>query len=156
MSSDDRFERQERRERDRQQEADMSSGQFHWSKNPLRLYRDTKHGRIAGVCAGLAAYFDIRVRYVRLALILAAIFGFFPWIVAAYVILALVLKPMPDKIFESPKEEQFWRGVSASPNRATTMMKNRFRALDRRLSDIERRVTSEEFDLQQKFRDLKA
>jgi phage shock protein C len=134
----------------------MTQGQFHWSNNPIRLYRDTKRGRIAGVCAGLAAYFDVRVRYIRLALILGMIFGFLLPIAVTYVILALVLKPMPEKIFESPKEEQFWRGVSASPNRATTSLKNRFRALDRRLSDIEKRVTSDEFDLQQKFRDLKA
>src|ERR1700690_4203129 len=101
----------------------MNPGQFHWSNTPIRLYRDTKRGRIAGVCAGLAAYFDIRVRYIRLALIAGMILGFFPPIVVTYVILALVLKPMPEKIFESPKDEQFWRGVSASPNRAATSLK---------------------------------
>ncbi len=134
----------------------MSPGQYHWSNNPIRFYRDTKRGKIAGVCAGLANYLDVRVRYIRLALILGMIFGFFLPIVIAYIILALALKPMPDKIFDSPKEEQFWRGVTASPNRATSELRGRFKTLDRRLSEIERKVTSEEFDLRQKFRDLKA
>jgi phage shock protein C len=134
----------------------MNDRQFHWSNNPLRLYRDTKNARIAGVCAGLANYFDVRVRYIRLALILGMIFGFLPAIVVTYVILALVLKPMPDKIFETPQEEQFWRSVARSPNRTTGELKSRFRSLDRRVSDIERRVTSDEVDLRQKFRDLNA
>ena len=41
----------------------MSAGQFHWSRNPIRLYRDTERGKVAGVCAGLANYFDIRVKF---------------------------------------------------------------------------------------------
>ncbi len=113
----------------------MSAGQFHWSRNPLGLYRDTRHGRVAGVCSGIGAYLDIRPKFIRLAAILACVF---------------------DPLFQSPNEERFWRSVSASPNRTAADLKVRFRSLDRRLSDIETKVTSEEFDLRQKFRDLHA
>lgn len=134
----------------------MSAGQFHWSQNPLGLYRDTKHGRIAGVCAGLGLYLDISPKFIRLAAILGCVFGFFVPVVGVYMLLALLLRPMPDPLFQSPQEEQFWRSVSASPNRTTSELNNRFRSLDRRLADIEKSVTSAEFNLRQKFRDLRA
>ena len=134
----------------------MSAGQFHWSRNPIRLYRDTERGKVAGVCAGLANYFDIRVKFVRLAVILGMVFGFFVPILIVYVLMALLLKPMPTQLFASEKEEQFWRTVSVSPNLSVSELRKRFRGLDRRLSDIENRVTTDEFDLRRKFRDLNA
>ena len=134
----------------------MSAGQFHWSRNPIRLYRDTERGKVAGVCAGLANYFDIRVKFVRLAVILGMVFGFFVPILIVYVLMALLLKPMPTQLFASEKEEHFWRTVSVSPNLSVSDLRKRFRGLDRRLSDIESRVTSDEFDLRRKFRDLNA
>jgi phage shock protein C len=133
----------------------MSAGQFHWSKNPIGLYRDTRKAKVAGVCAGLAAYLDIRVKFIRIGLILGLVFFFVP-VSIAYVVLALVLKPMPEQMFQSEAEERFWRGVTASPNRTAGDLRARFRSLDRRLSEIETRVTSDEFSLRQKFRDLNA
>jgi phage shock protein C len=63
---------------------------------------------------------------------------------------------MPTQLFASEKEEHFWRTVSVSPNLSVSDLRKRFRGLDRRLSDIESRVTSDEFDLRRKFRDLNA
>ncbi len=135
----------------------MSAGQFHWSHNPLGLYRDVEHGRIAGVCAGLGAYLSIRPKYLRLAAILGCVFGFFVPILAVYAALAILLKPMPPgPMFTSETEERFWRTMSVSPNRTAGDLQARFKTLDRRLADIETRVTSEEFNLRQKFRDLTA
>ena len=46
---------------------------------------------IAGVCGGLADYFDIDATLMRVIVVLAAVFtGFFP-IIVAYVILILVI-----------------------------------------------------------------
>jgi phage shock protein C len=134
----------------------MRPGQFHWSNNPIRLYRDTRHGRIAGVCAGLALYFDIKVKFVRLAVILGMVFGLFVPILLAYILLAMLLKPMPEQLFKSETEERFWRTVNVAPNLSVGELKTRFRSLDRRLADMEARVTSDEFSLRQKFRDLNA
>jgi phage shock protein C len=138
------------------EEEAMNAGQFHWSNNPIRLYRDTKRARIAGVCAGIAAYLDIKVKFIRLAVILGMIFGFAVPIIITYIVLALVLKPMPNQLFKSPSEERFWRTVNVSPNLSVSELKGRFRTLDRRLAEMEARVTSDEFHLRQKFRDLNA
>jgi phage shock protein C len=134
----------------------MRPGQFHWSNNPIRLYRDTRHGRIAGVCAGLALYFDIKVKFVRIAVILGMVFGLFVPILLAYILLAMLLKPMPEQLFKSETEERFWRTVNVAPNLSVGELKTRFRSLDRRLAEMEARVTSDEFSLRQKFRDLNA
>src|SRR5258707_8513036 len=47
-------------------------------RNPHRLYRDTENARVAGVCAGIADFFGIRRRAVRLAAVLCLIFFFVP------------------------------------------------------------------------------
>jgi phage shock protein PspC (stress-responsive transcriptional regulator) len=50
-----------------------------------RLYRNTQNGKIAGVCAGIADYFNIDVVVVRLAAVLLAFMGgagFIAYIVA--------------------------------------------------------------------------
>jgi phage shock protein C len=138
------------------EEERMRPGEFHWSNNPIRLYRDTRRARVAGVCAGLASFLDIKVRFVRLGVMLLTIWtGFVPGILV-YVALALLLKPMPDKMFKSAEEERFWRTVSVSPNLSVSELRTRFRTLDRRLAEMEARVTSDEFHLRQKFRDLNA
>lgn len=70
-----------------------------------RLERLPKQGQIAGVCAGLAEYFDIDVSMVRLAFILAAVFsggGF----VIAYLVLAIVLPTGAGKGIEALKSEE--------------------------------------------------
>ncbi|MCQ2297318.1 MAG: PspC domain-containing protein [Bacteroidales bacterium] len=40
-----------------------------------RLYRIPSQGKIAGVCAGLAQYFDVDVTLVRILFLLALIFA---------------------------------------------------------------------------------
>ena len=55
------------------------------------------------------------------------VFGFFVPIVIVYVLMALLLKPMPTQLFASEKEEQFWRKVSVSPNLSVSDLRKRFR-----------------------------
>ena len=40
-----------------------------------RLYRDTEHGMVAGVCAGLGHYLNIEDRWIRLAFLILIFFG---------------------------------------------------------------------------------
>ena len=40
--------------------------------NPNLLYRDPRNGRIMGVCAGIADYFDVRPGFVRLMTVILA------------------------------------------------------------------------------------
>lgn len=123
--------------------------------NQHKLYRNRREGKLAGVCAGLADYFGTEVGYVRLAVILGAVF-FSPFVPLAYLAMAIFLRP-GDPIatrYESPEEERFWRTYSVKPKATFSELKHRFRALDARIGDMERVVTTSEFNLRREFRDL--
>jgi phage shock protein C len=118
-----------------------------------RLWRDTDRGILAGVCAGLADFIGVEPIVVRLAAVLGLIFFFLPT-VAAYVILAIVLRPKPPALYASPDEEAFWRGVGTAPADTLYSLKRKFADLEARLGRMESEVTSGDFDLHRKFRDL--
>lgn len=123
------------------------------SDNPYRLYRDTERGILAGVCAGIADYVGAEPIVVRLVAVLGLIF-FFPPTVIAYLVLAIALRPKPPALYASREEEAFWRGVSTAPEDTFQSLKRKFRELEDRLGQMEAQVTSGDFDLHRKFRDL--
>ncbi|MDR2121331.1 MAG: PspC domain-containing protein [Tannerella sp.] len=55
-----------------------------------RLYRSDKEKMIAGVCGGIAEYFDLDPTLVRVGYILLSVFTFFSGLLA-YVILWIVM-----------------------------------------------------------------
>jgi phage shock protein C len=76
--------------------------------NSGHLYRDPAHGRIAGVCAGLADYFDLPVGLVRILFVLL-IFVTTPVLaVLIYGILALVIPARPWRL-EAESWSRRWR-----------------------------------------------
>jgi phage shock protein C len=118
-----------------------------------RLYRDTEHGVLAGVCAGIADYFALEPIIVRLGFV-AALALFFPPTFLAYLILALALRPKPRALYASGEEEVFWRGVATAPQDVVRGLDRRLAGLDERLRRMETEVTSSDFELRRKFRDL--
>ena len=60
---------------------------------PKKLYRSVTNKKIAGVCAGLADYLDVDVTLVRLAAVLAVVFGGSG--VLAYIIAWIVIPEEP-------------------------------------------------------------
>jgi phage shock protein PspC (stress-responsive transcriptional regulator) len=68
--------------------------------SPKKLYRISASGRIAGVCAGLADYFDTDVTLVRLMWVVLSIFpgGLVGGLIAYIAAWAI----MPDSIAETP------------------------------------------------------
>jgi phage shock protein C len=58
-----------------------------------KLFRNEQDKSIAGVCSGLAEYFDVDVTWVRVAFVLAVLAGFSG--VLAYIILWIVVPPKP-------------------------------------------------------------
>ncbi len=124
------------------------------SNTRYRLYRDTDRGILAGVCAGIADYFGIQPIIVRAGFVLFSVFGFFPMTGLAYLVLALVLKPRPHDLFASPEEQAFWRGVAMAPDDTAQGLRRKFADLETRLRDMETQVTSSDFDLHRKFRNL--
>ena len=57
------------------------------------LYRDTEDQKIAGVCAGLARYFDVDTTLVRVVFVALSIFG--GWSLVAYLLLWWLVDPAP-------------------------------------------------------------
>jgi phage shock protein C len=60
-----------------------------------KLYRNTVKGKIAGVCHGLAYYFNTDVAIIRAAFLLFALFG---WGVPAYVALWITMPKLKTRI----------------------------------------------------------
>lgn len=122
--------------------------------NPNRLYKDPRHGKLLGVCAGIAVYFDVRPGVIRFLAILGAVFtGFWP-IVIVYIIMAVVLETKPAEMYERPEEDAFWREVRTKPDYTAADMRRRFRDIEKRTQDMEAYMTSKRFRLDRELRDL--
>lgn len=115
-------------------------------KNPHRLYRDKENAILAGVCAGLASYFGLCRKGLRVVVAISTVF-FFPFVVPAYIILAIILPTKPEELYKDESQEKFWRGVSMAPTDVFGNLNHRFRELDVRLQKMEAYVTSREFDM---------
>jgi len=118
------------------------------------LRRIPRRGVIAGVCAGVAEYFDWNVRLLRAALVIVFLFsGFFP-IVIAYCVLWYVM----DEADVSATADNRVAPAPDSPGRRPTLpeVQARFERLDQRLRNIEECVTDKEFELRQELKKLEA
>lgn len=116
------------------------------------LRRIPQRGVIAGVCAGIAEYFDWNVRLLRAAIVIIAVFtAVFPFIVA-YLVLWYVMDPLsPTEAAASASGEPGPGSVRPTP---MSEVRARFARLDERLRHIEECVTDREFDLRREFRKL--
>ena len=68
------------------------------SDNPKKLYRSKKNRMIAGVCAGLAEYFNIDPTVVRLIYILLTIFTAIAPFVIIYLIMWIIIPNQTESI----------------------------------------------------------
>ena len=120
-----------------------------------RFYRDKRHGKVMGICAGIADYTGFDVSLVRICMI-AALFLSSGSIIPIYFIAGWVAPTKPRELeFADREEKQFWQGVRASPARSARDIRSRFRDLDRRLADIESYVTSENRTLAREIEQLR-
>lgn len=115
-------------------------------KNPHKLYRDKDNAMLAGVCAGLATYFGLNRKGLRLIAAISTLF-FLPFMVPAYIVLAIILPVKPQDLYQNESQEKFWRGVSMAPTDVFSNLNHRFRELDLRLQKMEAFVTSREFEM---------
>ena len=75
---------------------------FYKHKNPHRLFRDKENAMLAGVCAGIAEYFGLNRKGVRLVTFLFMLFPpFFAFVVISYIVLAIVLPVKPADLYET-------------------------------------------------------
>ena len=120
-----------------------------------RFYRDKRHGKVNGICAGIADYTGFDVTLVRICM-LAALFLSSGGILPVYFIAGWIAPTRPRELDYADREDQrFWQGVRASPARSARDIRSRFRDLDRRLADIESYVTSENRSLAREIEDLR-
>lgn len=127
-----------------------------------KLYRIPEEGKVMGVCAGLADYFQINVTAVRvLTIIGAAMTGGTP-IIIAYFVLGFALETKPLSYFgnehsASNSDAEFWREMDKAdqdPRYSAGELRRRFKDIERRTRDMEAYMTSKRFKLDRELRNL--
>jgi len=109
------------------------------------LYR-SRQGVILGVCRGISDYFDFSLMWTRiLAVIFLLVSGFWP-AMGLYFIAALLMKPAPVIPIQNEAEQEFYDSYTQSRNGALYRLKRRYQNLERRIQRMEDKVTSREFD----------
>ena len=129
------------------------------------LRRDPWNGRVSGVCAGIAGYYGLNLKLIRVAMIVAACFNPFLTI-GGYVLATLLLRPLPEPHPDGGHSEMN-AGTSARhqarereaeeelpPELRFAALKDKFRDLEARTGDMETLVTSSEFRLRRDFRKM--
>lgn len=111
------------------------------------LYRDTKRGRLGGVCAGLAQYLGVEVWVVRLVAATGLIFASFITLVL-YLAAWCVLDRQPETAEAAPepphiKQHSWQHGLS--PSQALAEVDRQLMSLDKRVQAMEACVTSSAF-----------
>ncbi|MBV7315944.1 envelope stress response membrane protein PspC [Shewanella sp. NIFS-20-20] len=123
------------------------------------LYRNRAQGKIAGVCAGIADYFNFETWLVRVVAVSIFLLGGSGVIFILYIALWIILDESPKPLSmdahhkEAGLKKKVWQ--AGEPAKQALMdLNGRFRAIDLRLQQMERHVTSEQFDLKRQINDL--
>ena len=120
-----------------------------------RFYLDKRHGKLMGVCSGIADYTGLDVTLVRIMFISAVIMSGFS-VLPLYFVAGFIADDKPRELALDDREEQrFWQGVRQSPTRTARDIRSRMRDIDRRLADIESYVTTENRSLAREIEQLR-
>jgi phage shock protein C len=118
------------------------------------LHRIPEQGKVSGICAGIAAHWGVRRKWVRVAAVIALIFA--PMItLIAYGLGTFFLKPIdvaPERVAEKPSEKDNWATGELPPDLSFPNLRRKFRELEERAGAMETQVTSQEFGLRRDFR----
>lgn len=146
------------------------------------LYRDPKAGKVAGVCAGLAEYFNVEIWLVRIVTITAFLLTTGPFVFVSYVAAWLILDKKPEGVDElsnayvpsgaqshgfsgkgyknntsNPEKvsvkAKVWQ-AGMPPKQAFVNIQQRFIRSENRLRKLESYVTSNEFQLNREINRL--
>ncbi|WP_374385287.1 PspC domain-containing protein [Dongia sp.] len=149
----------------------MKCGHGHWQKgwhreggpSPFdtfkKLRRDGARGKISGVCAGIANYWDIKVKWVRIAAVLGLIFLPMP-ILIAYGLATFFIKAeeLPPQTASQAEPAEPTAGASRyqdlPPDLSFPTLRAKFKELEERAGAMEAQVTSQEFHLRRDFRQM--
>lgn len=123
------------------------------------LYRIPQSGKISGVCAGVAEYFNFEPWLVRVATASIFLLGGSGIVVIVYILLWMILdiKPtVPGDKYEHKDIEvkkKFWQAGEPA-KQALSDVNSQFRSLELRLQKLEQYVTSDSFDLKREINNL--
>lgn len=145
-----------------------------------RLYRDGDRAVLGGVCAGLAGYFGLNLKVTRILAFIAFLTAM-PFAVITYLVAVCLIPARSTRGREVIVETRCCWGARRSRrrrksrrSRRTTVedkapwtetrtepagpslkdVRERYKTLDKRLADLEKKVTSPRFQLEQEFRKL--
>lgn len=126
------------------------------------LRRDPARGKVSGVCAGIAGYYGLNLKLIRVAMIIAAFINPFLTI-GGYALATFLLQPLPEPQPDGGRSEMN-AGSSARRAKAAeeelppelrfAALKDKFRELEERTGGIETLVTSKEFHLRRDFKNM--
>ena len=124
-----------------------------------KLRRDNSRGKVSGVCAGIANYWDIKVKWVRIAAVLGLIFLPMPILIAyglaTFFIKAEDLSPAPSAHAEAAEPATATsRAQDLPPDLSFPTLRAKFKELEERAGAMETQVTSQEFHLRRDFRQM--
>ena len=120
-----------------------------------KFYLDKRHGKVMGVCAGIADYTGLDVTIVRIGLVAAIVLGAGA-IIPVYFVAGWIANDQPREVADETKDQRkFWQGVRASPSQSARDIRGRMREIDRRLADIEQFVTTENRSLAREIEELR-
>ncbi len=120
----------------------------------IGLYKNRRKGKCLGVCAGVADYFGMSPLPLRIAAVVGLFLFTVPTLVI-YFLAAWIMDDTPKALFESKEEETFWRQARKEPAGTGRELRQKFRECETRVRRLETHVTSSEFELNRKFRDLR-
>ena len=160
-----------RSKRQYQNWADRAAHDMEWEgtsdgyeySNPKKCLRRNKiDGVLGGVCAGLGDYFNIDPIIVRIAYVASIFFLGVPLFI--YFILWIFIPsdkraPYKREYRQARKARRAHRENPSEPVRRTASfrdVKGKFRSLESRMQDLEKSITSSEWQLRRDFRDLES
>ncbi|BDM65034.1 phage-shock protein [Shewanella sp. NFH-SH190041] len=122
------------------------------------LYRIPQKGKVAGVCAGIADYFNLETWLVRVVAVSIFLLGGSGAVLIIYAALWMILDTKSvgyqDKDYHDIElKKKIWQAGEPA-KQALRDINSRFRSLELRLQQIERHVTSDQYDLKRQINDL--
>ena len=129
------------------------------------LRRDPSRGKASGVCAGIAGYYGINLKLIRIAMIVALFIN--PLLtIGGYALATYLIQPLPAPHPDGGNSEMN-AGTSAQraerekaaeedlpPELRFAALKDKFRELEERTGQAETLVTSSEFRLRRDFKNM--
>jgi phage shock protein C len=122
-----------------------------YSRTSRRGFYRSRKGVILGVCRGVADYFDFSVFWIRaIAVILFICTGFWP-IVGVYILAALLMKSDPARSGGRKSKPGSGGRHHCTENDTADRLRQKWKRLEKRIRNMEDKVTSREFDWNSRF-----